>query len=583
MAIKENFRMLKYIFAYLFFINSLTVFASAQTADADKKEKQEKLQADAVSFLRETSAEIMNLRTPENRIGFNAELANLMWFYDEREARAMFNSVTNDFRQLLIGLDAQLNTIKSDDENPEIYSIPFMRGSSQQAQIYRKFAKAMGVRQQITTALSEHDAILAYSFFSDTATAITNAKFRKRIEQMDQYFEMTILQKIAEQDAAKGLEFGRKSLAKGVNNNHIELLKKIYAKDADSGAAFGEEIVRKLKSDNDGDSENVYLFSSLLSLGSENRKTVKDKPTQKTIFSNQDLRDLAETAAQKLQNQTPEAISAYSETIDRIEEFSPNRAAQLRQKMQTAVVASNSSRNSNIMVEAIKANANTYQKRRLEKEEEKKSLENLQKLGEKKLSDEERAKVIAEAGKMIEKIDDPNAKMTALSGFAMQIAKSGDKETALIVMKQAESLVNTTPKNYVDYLQLWFLAGGYAQVDAEKSFPILESTIYNLNDTISAFIKVAEFIDTNGEIMENGEVQLGSFGGGFTKELIGGLGVSQPTLRALAESDFTRLGNMSNKFDRPEVRILAKMLILRAVFDDKKTSVITGMTDIDAP
>lgn len=555
--------MLKNLFVSLILISSLSTLVSAQTTDAEKKEKEAKLQEKAVAFLRETSSEIMNLRTPENRIGFNAELANLMWFHDEKEARVMFNSVTNDFRQLVIQLDAQINTVKFDEENSEMYSVPFLPNASQQAQIYRKFSKAMGVRQSIASALSEHDAFLAYSFYNDTATAITNPKFRKQVEERDKYFEMQLLQKVAEQDAAKGLEFGRKSLAKGVNNSHIELLKKIYDKDADSGAAFGEEIVRKLKSDNDG--ENIYLFSSILNLGLENRKAIKDKPTQKPIFSDQDLRDTAETAAQNLLKQGPETISAYSGIIESIEKFSPSRAIQLRQKMKTAVASNSNSGNQAIEVSdspppAPRPNA------------DKETLENLQNLDTKKLSDEERAKAIAEAGKIIEKIEDPNAKMMALVGLATQIGKSGDKETALQIMKQAEAFVNTTPKNYIDYMQMWMLASGYAQVDAEKSFPILENTIYNLNDTISAFIKVAEFIDTNGEIIEDGEVQVGSFGGGFTRQLIGGLGVSEPTIRALADADFTRLRNVSNKFDRTEVRILAKMLILRAVFGSKTIS-----------
>ncbi|MGI9055489.1 MAG: hypothetical protein ACR2F2_06770, partial [Pyrinomonadaceae bacterium] len=175
--------------------------------------------------------------------------------------------------------------------------------------------------------------------------------------------------------------------------------------------------------------------------------------------------------------------------------------------------------------------------------------------------------------KMIESIDDPTAKITALSGLAAQIAKSGDQELALQFMKQAESFVNNTPKNYLDYMQMWLLASGYAQVNADKSFPILETAIYNLNDTISAFIKVAEFIDVNGEIIEDGEVQVSGFGGGgITRELIGGLGASEPTIRALSEADFGRMRNLSNKFDRTEVRILAKMLILRAVFDSKSLS-----------
>ena len=468
-----------------------------------------------------------------------------------------------------------------------MYSVPFLRGgASQQAQISRKFYKAMSVRQQIASALSEHDALLAYSFYNDTATAITNPKFRKQLEQRDQYFEMKLLQEIAGQDAAKGLEFGRKSLAKGVNGSHIELLKKLYAKDADSGAAFGEEIVSKLKSDSD-DSENFYLFDSLLNLGLENKKAIKDKPTQKPIFSEQDLRDLAETAAQKLLEQPAETISAYSGIIEKIEKISPNRAVQLRQKLKTvsASVYGSNKMNGNKLMAVVGRTDDTARRPKVNTEKE--TLENLQNIGTKKLSDEERAKAIAEAEKMIEKIEDPSAKMLALGGFAAQIAKAGDKDLALQFMKQAESLVNPTPKNYVDYMQMWVLAAGYAQVDAEKSFPILETAIYNLNDTVSAFIKVAEFIDTNNEIMEDGEVQVSGFGGGgITREILGSLSVSDATLKNLAEADFTRTRNLTNKFDRTEVRILAKMLVIRAVLGDanKKSSDLEtdpgyGMTD----
>ena len=346
--------MLKNLFVSLILIISLSTLVSAQTTDANKKEKDAKLQENAVAFLRETSSEIMNLRTPENRIGFNSELANLMWFHDEKEARVMFNSVTNDFRQLLIQLDAQINTVKFDEENSEMYSVPFLPNASQQAQIYRKFSKAMGVRQSIASALSEHDALLAYSFYNDTATAITNPKFRKQIEQSDTYFEMRLLQKVAEQDAAKGLEFGRKSLAKGVNDGHIELLKKIYAKDADSGATFGEEIVRKLKSGDDEESENLFLLQHDSGFGTENKTAIKDKPTQKPMFSDQDLRDLAEKAAQKLLSQSPETLSSYGNIIDEIEKFSPSRAVQLRQKMKIASAASNSNSSSaNTQVKAM--------------------------------------------------------------------------------------------------------------------------------------------------------------------------------------------------------------------------------------
>lgn len=570
--------MLKKLFVNLFLIISLTTAVLPQTSDADKKEKEEKLKEDTVLFLRETASDISNLRTVENRIGFSSEIAALMWFYDEKEARAMFNNVTTDFRQMLQQLDAQLNATKFDEESSEMYSVPFLRGSDQKAQLYRKFSKVMSVRQQITTALAEHDALLAYSFFNDTGSAITNPKFKQQNYEMSTYFEMQILQKIAEQNAAKGLEFGRKSLAKGVKPNHIDLLEKIYDKDAESGAAFGEEIISKLKSDNGAESwEKRYLYSRILSLGLKNKKAIKDKPTQKPVFSEQSLRDVSELAAQYVLNMEGGTNGvADTDLINSIEQFAPSRAAQIRQK--TKVYSSNSNVSYSNSNSAISMTIED-KKRKARPEEE--TFETLKNLETKKLSDEERAKAIAEAGKMIEKIEDPNAKMMALSGLAVQIRKSGDKDLALEIMKQAESFVNQTPKSYVDYVQMWMLAGSYAQIEPDKSFPILESAVLNLNDTISAFIKVAEFIDTNGEIMEDGEVQVSGFGGGgITRELTGVMVMSGPTLKNLAEADFNRTRNLTNKFDRTEVRILAKMLVLRAMLGEKtKTEADSGMVE----
>lgn len=558
--------MLKKIIVNLLLITLLTSTAISQTTDADRKEKEEKLKEDAVAFLRETSSEISNLRTAENRIGFSSELASLMWFYDEKEARVMFNAVTTDFRQMLQQLDAQLNTVKFDSENSEMYSVPFVRGTNKQAQMYRKYSKAMSVREQITTALSEHDAVLAYSFYMDTASVITNPRFKQQSDESSSYFELQILQKIAEQNAAKGLEFGRKSLAKGVKVTHIDLLKKIYDKDADAGASFGEEIISKLKSPDVEGWEKRYLYSRVLALGLENRKAIKDKPAQKPIFSEQGLRDISEIAAQDFLTSSGGNMVPDGEIINYIEQITPARGAQLRQKTRSTVT------NANVVVgDSNRAVATTVEARQPKPNPEKETLETLAKLDTKKLSDEERAKAIAEAGKMIENIEDPNAKMMALSGLAVQINKSGDKELALQIMKQAESFVNQTPRNYIDYMQMWMLTSSYSEIDAEKSFPILESIVPNLNDTISAFVKVAEFIDAGGEIMEDGEVQVSGFGGGgLARELTGALNVSGSTLKNLAEADFNRTRILTNKFDRTEVRILAKMLVLRAVLGTAK-------------
>ncbi len=119
-------------------------------------------------------------------------------------------------------------------------------------------------------------------------------------------------------------------------------------------------------------------------------------------------------------------------------------------------------------------------------------------------------------------------------------------------------------------MQIWMLAGGYAQIDANKAFPVLEDAIFRLNDTISAFIKVGEFIDVGGDIIEDGEVQVGGFGGAMKTDLLRSLGGADETVRSLSKADFARTKDLTNKFERTEVRILAKMIVLRVLFNDKK-------------
>ena len=47
------------------------------------------------------------------------------------------------------------------------------------------------------------------------------------------------------------------------------------------------------------------------------------------------------------------------------------------------------------------------------------------------------------------------------------------------------------------------------------------------------------------------------------------MGVAESTLISLVRADFAKTRALTNRFDRPEVRILAKMLVLRSVLGKK--------------
>lgn len=216
----------------LVFITLISQIINAQIASEKKpSEDPEKLKKEAVVFLRETIADVNNLRTLENRISFAAEIAGLMWFQNEKEARAMFAAAIGDFKELLLQYDTEMNALgmASDDEGGSGGFMAMMTEPTDRNQLMRKFQTAMAVRQQIAGSLAEHDGEMAFTFYQDSSQ-VSNLEFRTQMENRDDYFEHQLMSRIAEKNPGRAAQFGAKSLDKGVGYNHIELLKKIYAK-----------------------------------------------------------------------------------------------------------------------------------------------------------------------------------------------------------------------------------------------------------------------------------------------------------------------------------------------------------------
>jgi hypothetical protein len=205
----------------------------------------------------------------------------------------------------------------------------------------------------------------------------------------------------------------------------------------------------------------------------------------------------------------------------------------------------------------------------LKRQAEEKLMSDVQKLGKGELPKEEREKVIAQSRKILMQTRGKDKQIMGLSMLASQVARAGDKQLAAEIMRDAEGLVNPNPKNYQDFMYTWMLASGYAEADPDKAFPILESAIGRANDLIAAFVKVGEFIDVTEEMISDGEAQVGAFGGGMIRGLSRELGVAETTIQTLVKADFGKTRALTNRFERPEVRILAKMLVLRSVLGKK--------------
>lgn len=564
---------------FLVILAFLTHPLLAQTV-AEKKdpaEEKAKLQKEAVEFLRATMSDVNNMRSLENRVSFASEMAGLMWFHDEREARSMFGAVVSDFKELLMRYDAEMNSLDPAAEGEETYYGGPLADMPDRTRMMRKFSTAMAVRQQIAMSIAEHDADLAFSFYHDSLNAISNAEARKQMDDRDGHFQYQLMTQIAETNTAKSAQFATKSLEKGLHYQHVELLKKIFGKDPEKGSEFAAALLSRAKTEKI-DSSDIHILHSLLDYGTESYESAKKPEGKKAVYTLQDLRDLSEVFARAILEGDSNESYSDSHYADDIEKFSPSRAMQIRAKIKQRNANSNSMYTSNSAGAAINAAAtavntaaNTGRSREREEREEteRKLMEDVQNIGTGELPKEQRERVIAAARRILMATPGREKKIVGLSMLAAQVAKAGDKELAASIMRDAHGLLNPQPKNYQDFMLTWMLAAGYAEAEPEKAFPLLEETIYRANDTISAFVKVGEFIDVAEEMIQDGEVQVGAFGGQMVRGMTKELGMADATIQSLVKADFKKTTDLTSKFDRPEVRILAKMMVLRAVLGDK--------------
>src|SRR5204863_4417013 len=105
---------------------------------------------------------------------------------------------------------------------------------------------------------------------------------------------------------------------------------------------------------------------------------------------------------------------------------------------------------------------------------QKKMMDDIQKVGNKDLPKEQRDSIIAQARKILMATPGRDKKVAGLSTLAAQVAKAGDKDLATQIMKDAEGLINAQPKNYQDNLLICMLASGYASVNPDRAFPLLD-------------------------------------------------------------------------------------------------------------
>ena len=565
--------------AAIFALPFSTIAQTVENSDLSPAELREK---QALEFLRETQAEVNGLRLVENRISFGSDLAAMLWTRDEREARILYSGVVDDFRQLVSQIDAQSNLLGPKPAEGDVFEVVSMFEPNERLKLARKFSVVAGVRQAIASNIAEHDPELALTFYYETAGSVSNPDFKKVMAQSDPSLEKKLIDRLASYDPAKAAAMARKTLDLGFKAQQVDMLRQLYAKDADKAADLAASYLSKVKSERP-ESLDLAAVSSLLKYGTQMLDQSRTISGTRSIYSDSDLRDLAETLSQAVLSRPTDGGAPLVNYARDVERFQPARAAQIRSRAQVQtqtrmvnarVVTAPPAAVRGPVASTGSTAASAEQLAKAQREaNEKKSMDDIARVSNPKLSADQREKVVTQLRKTISATPGKDKKIMTLSALASQVAKLGDKDLAAEIMRDAAAFVSPQPKNYQDFMLSWMLAAGYASVEPDRTFVILDELIGRCNEVIVSAIRTAEFVDINDEMVVDGELQIGGMASGPAGSMIKGLTSAlsgfDSVLITLAKADFQRTRELTNRFERPEARVLAKMLVLRAVLGDK--------------
>jgi hypothetical protein len=519
----------------------------------DSEEKAAEIKKQVTELLRETQALTGMLNSPSNRINFTVSTADVLWDLDKDEARAMFTSAVEDVRKMISQIDSEMNFASSTNSTGNGFSN--RRGNSRNNR-NSKVNQVLSWRSSVVNSLSNRDAEWAMQFVEETALLATNPNLKRRIDQSNRALKSRLVRKIAEQDVTKALVYGREKLSKGVSSDVINILQKVYAKDKQKGVEFGEEVVSKLDSIKLNRSSTwmvVRLFQAGL-----NVEVNSGNSQNETLFSDSSMRALAGKLTEQVLQPTSRYRSFSPKVISGLEKYAPQKINQVKTVFEQRTTARTNQNNSrgrpNLPPNGVRTNG---QNNRNTISEISKLIASLNK---KDIPPDEKSKIIDDTRNLILSLEDERLSLRNLIWLATTASKNKLEDKASEVLNDAERFVNPEPKMKNDFSDSRMLANAYAPIDSDKTFQILENMAYRLNGVINGYIKFMEYSD-NKRVVENGELVMNNYSRQFTSYF----NLSPTSLKSLVNQDFNRVKDLSDKFERQEVRVATRIIIAKSL------------------
>ncbi len=171
-----------------------------------------------------------------------------------------------------------------------------------------------------------------------------------------------------------------------------------------------------------------------------------------------------------------------------------------------------------------------------------------------------------QARELIAQIRSSEHRVQQLIDLAAALTEKGNKQTALEVLQEAQSLMGSKARNQHELEAQLRIAGALSEFDVDRSFAMIGSAIDQINELIAATALVASFGSSRSMIKDDEFVVDSSLTIPF-----GFSSLSSRDIRTLAQVDFNRTRETFDKFQRPEIRIAAYLLMSGSILEPPPT------------
>lgn len=571
----------------LVFSNAIAQPQSSAVAQKEKEfEKRRELEKKTLALLNDVASSAYSLKLPENRIFVLTSAADLLWTFDAKRARNLYWEAIN-----ALGLIATPSRRTGETLSRE------ERIKAQQA-----YLSVYSLRRTVLRQVARRDPQLALEMLRATRQSPPKDSKPESSFPDDRRLEQDIATEVAARDPAYALQLARESLGKGLSFELLRLIQQLNEKDSEKASQFAGEVITKLRLTNVA--ADFRASTIAIQFLQKSRMPAPTGPLAKPAnglkilrLSDEQKRELVDivTNAALSGSANSNLIFDIPQVMEEIQQFFPERRLAVEQKL----AAFNETlpkrmRDQNTFNDLIRRGNPEEIVRRAASESELDRLslykqaaimavargtaDSFRDLVSKEIKDDgEREKVlerldaeqislaahrkqIDELKELLPKIRRKEERARAMVETALILKEQGEDAAAVAWLDEAAAMIKADWKSETQTNALLTLLSAYALIDPPKAFALAERTIDQANSQISMLLLLDRVVKIGA--VKKGEITLEQAGVMPLDLLLFKYGKG---VAALAKTDFIRTRALADRFERPELRVMARLLIVKGI------------------